>query len=105
MLGQTPSELKGAARAIFAELIDNIFSPSRTELDGYAAPQVYFSRRRLPDRHRYFDDLATGTEWSLTAGIGLRFGRLLIGTTVHHSRARRLSRHSERTRKRWAWAE
>jgi hypothetical protein len=66
MLGQTPSELKGAARAIFAELIDNIFSPSRTELDGYAAPQVYFSRRRLPDRHRYFDDLATGTEWSLT---------------------------------------
>jgi hypothetical protein len=33
-------ELRGAAWTIFAELIDNIFSHSRTELDGYAALQV-----------------------------------------------------------------
>ena len=35
------AELKGAAWTIFAELIDNIFSHSGTELDGYAALQVY----------------------------------------------------------------
>lgn len=34
-------ELQGAAWTIFAELIDNIFSHSRTALDGYAALQVY----------------------------------------------------------------
>jgi hypothetical protein len=34
-------ELKGAAWTIFAELIDNVFSHSRTPLDGYAALQVY----------------------------------------------------------------
>lgn len=41
------SELRGAAWTIFAELIDNIFSHSRTELDGYAALQVYSRRDRL----------------------------------------------------------
>lgn len=40
-------ELKGAAWVIFAELIDNIFSHSRTELDGYAALQVYSRGNRL----------------------------------------------------------
>jgi anti-sigma regulatory factor (Ser/Thr protein kinase) len=35
------NELEGAAWTIFAELIDNIFSHSETELDGYAALQVY----------------------------------------------------------------
>jgi hypothetical protein len=40
-------ELKGAAWTIFAELIDNIFSHSRTELDGYAALQVYSRGNRL----------------------------------------------------------
>jgi hypothetical protein len=40
-------ELKGAAWLIFAELIDNIFSHSRTELDGYAALQVYSKGNRL----------------------------------------------------------
>ncbi len=40
-------ELKGAAWMIFAELIDNIFSHSRTELDGYAALQVYSRGNRL----------------------------------------------------------
>jgi hypothetical protein len=41
------AELKGAAWLIFAELIDNIFSHSRTELDGYAALQVYSKGNRL----------------------------------------------------------
>lgn len=34
-------ELEGAAWTIFAELIDNIFSHSKTSLDGYAALQYY----------------------------------------------------------------
>ena len=41
------AELKGTAWTIFAELIDNIFSHSRTELDGYAALQVYSRGNRL----------------------------------------------------------
>jgi hypothetical protein len=40
-------ELTGAAWMIFAELIDNIFSHSRTQLDGYAALQVYSGGNRL----------------------------------------------------------
>lgn len=40
-------ELEGAAWTIFAELIDNIFSHSRTKLDGYAALQVYSKGNRL----------------------------------------------------------
>jgi hypothetical protein len=40
-------ELKGAAWTIFAELIDNIFSHSKTLLDGYAALQVYTGGKRL----------------------------------------------------------
>jgi hypothetical protein len=35
------SKLEGAAWTIFAELIDNVFSHSRTPLDGYAALQTY----------------------------------------------------------------
>lgn len=35
------NELEGAAWTIFAELIDNIFSHSKTPLDGYAALQLY----------------------------------------------------------------
>jgi hypothetical protein len=34
-------ELGGAAFTVFAELIDNVFSHSETQLDGYAALQVY----------------------------------------------------------------
>jgi hypothetical protein len=34
-------ELEGAAWTIFAELIDNIFSHSGTQLDGYASLQLY----------------------------------------------------------------
>lgn len=41
------SELEGAAWTIFAELIDNIFSHSRTRLDGYAALQVYPNGNRI----------------------------------------------------------
>jgi hypothetical protein len=40
-------ELKGAAWTIFAELIDNIFSHSKTRLDGYAALQPYSNGNRL----------------------------------------------------------
>ncbi len=40
-------ELTGAAWTIFAELIDNVFSHSRTPLDGYAALQVYPRGDRL----------------------------------------------------------
>lgn len=40
-------ELKGAAWTIFAELIDNIFAHSGTQLDGYAALQVYSGGNRL----------------------------------------------------------
>lgn len=39
--------LKGAAWMIFAELIDNIFAHSATQLDGYAALQVYSGGNRL----------------------------------------------------------
>lgn len=35
------AELEGAAWTIFAELVDNIFSHSQTQLDGYAALQLY----------------------------------------------------------------
>jgi len=38
---QDASDLKGAAWTILAELIDNVFSHSRTPLDGYAALQPY----------------------------------------------------------------
>ena len=41
------SELTGAAWTIFAELIDNIFAHSATQLDGYAALQVYSGGNRL----------------------------------------------------------
>jgi hypothetical protein len=40
-------ELKGAAWTIFAELIDNIFAHSATQLDGYAALQVYSGGNRI----------------------------------------------------------
>jgi len=40
-------ELSGAAFLIFSELIDNVFSHSSTQLDGYAALQVYSNGHRL----------------------------------------------------------
>jgi hypothetical protein len=40
-------ELEGAAWTIFAELIDNVFAHSCTQLDGYAALQVYSGGNRL----------------------------------------------------------
>jgi hypothetical protein len=40
-------ELEEAAWTIFAELIDNVFSHSKTPLDGYAALQVYTRGDRL----------------------------------------------------------
>jgi hypothetical protein len=40
-------ELDGAAWTIFCELIDNVFSHSQTQLDGYAALQVYPGGNRL----------------------------------------------------------
>ena len=41
------NELSGATWTIFAELIDNIFAHSETQLDGYAALQVYSGGNRL----------------------------------------------------------
>lgn len=41
------NELQGAAWTIFAELIDNIFSHSKTPLDGYAALQLYSGGKNL----------------------------------------------------------
>ena len=41
------NELKGATWTIFAELIDNIFSHSKTLLDGYAALQLYLNGNSL----------------------------------------------------------
>jgi hypothetical protein len=40
-------ELGDAAWTVFAELIDNIFSHSQTQLDGYAALQVYPKSHKL----------------------------------------------------------
>ena len=40
-------ELSGATWTIFAELIDNIFAHSATQLDGYAALQSYSGGNRL----------------------------------------------------------
>ena len=41
------AELEGAAWTIFAELIDNVFSHSKSPLDGYAALQSYQRGERL----------------------------------------------------------
>ena len=41
------NELSGATWTIFAELIDNIFGHSATQLDGYAALQAYSGGNRL----------------------------------------------------------
>jgi hypothetical protein len=40
-------ELEGAAWLIFCELIDNVFAHSHTQLDGYAALQVYPGGNKL----------------------------------------------------------
>ena len=40
-------ELEGAAWLIFCELIDNVFAHSKTQLDGYAALQVYPGGKKL----------------------------------------------------------
>lgn len=40
-------ELAGAAWLIFSELIDNVFAHSNTQLDGYAALQVYAGGNKL----------------------------------------------------------
>ncbi len=40
-------ELEGAAWLIFCELIDNVFAHSNTQLDGYAALQVYAGGNKL----------------------------------------------------------
>lgn len=41
------TELSGAAWTIFAELIDNVFSHSNTQVDGYVALQCYTAGNRL----------------------------------------------------------
>jgi hypothetical protein len=66
-------ELKGAAWMIFAELIDNIFSHSRTELDGYAALQVYSRGNRLSVA---VSDSGLGIMQTLRPALSVEFSNL-----------------------------
>jgi hypothetical protein len=66
-------ELRGAAWTIFAELIDNIFSHSRTELDGYAALQVYSRGNRLLVA---VSDSGLGIMKTLRPALGMEFPKL-----------------------------
>lgn len=66
-------ELTGAAWTIFAELIDNIFEHSGTELDGYAALQVYSGGNRLSVA---VSDSGLGIMQTLRPTIGAEFPKL-----------------------------
>lgn len=66
-------ELRGAAWTIFAELIDNIFSHSQTELDGYAALQVYSKGNRLSVA---VSDSGLGIMNTLRPALGIEFPKL-----------------------------
>ena len=60
VFGKMLNELEGAAWTIFAELIDNVFSHSQTQLDGYAVLQprtlfglpipVFYRQQFLPSQ-------------------------------------------------------
>lgn len=66
-------ELTGAAWTIFAELIDNIFAHSCTQLDGYAALQVYSGGNRLSVA---VSDSGLGIMETLRPTIGAEFPKL-----------------------------
>jgi len=66
-------ELTGAAWTIFAELIDNIFSHSDTQLDGYAALQVYSGGNRLSVA---VSDSGRGIMETLRPAIRTKFSKL-----------------------------
>lgn len=66
-------ELSGAAWTIFAELIDNIFVHSCTQLDGYAALQVYSGGNRLSVA---VSDSGLGIMETLRPTIGAEFPKL-----------------------------
>jgi hypothetical protein len=66
-------ELKGAAWTIFAELIDNIFAHSSTQLDGYAALQVYSGGNRLSVA---VSDSGVGIMQTLRPSLQTQFSKL-----------------------------
>jgi hypothetical protein len=67
------SALEGAAWTIFAELIDNIFAHSATQLDGYAALQVYSAGNRLSVA---VSDSGVGIMDTLRPSLRTEFARL-----------------------------
>jgi hypothetical protein len=70
---QDVSELTGAAWTIFAELIDNTFAHSATQLDGYAALQVYSGGNRLSVA---VSDSGLGIMGTLRPSLRIEFPRL-----------------------------
>ena len=66
-------ELTGATFTIFAELIDNIFAHSSTQLDGYAALQAYAGGNRLSVA---VSDSGLGIMATLRPTLHTRFPRL-----------------------------
>ncbi len=66
-------ELQGAAWTIFAELIDNIFAHSATQLDGYAALQVYSGGNRLSVA---VSDSGLGIMETLRPSLNIQFPKL-----------------------------
>jgi hypothetical protein len=66
-------ELEGAAWLIFCELIDNVFAHSETQLDGYAALQVYPGGNKLSVA---VSDSGLGIMRTLRPALATEFPRL-----------------------------
>jgi hypothetical protein len=66
-------QLEGAAWLIFCELIDNVFAHSETQLDGYAALQVYPGGNRLSVA---VSDSGLGIMQTLRPALSTEFPRL-----------------------------
>jgi hypothetical protein len=67
-------ELEGAAWLIFCELIDNVFAHSETQLDGYAALQLYAGGNRLSVA---VSDSGLGIMRTLRPAVSTEFPRLV----------------------------
>lgn len=67
-------ELEGAAWLIFCELIDNVFAHSETQLDGYAALQVYPGGNKLSVA---VSDSGVGIMRTLRPALSTEFPRLV----------------------------
>jgi hypothetical protein len=70
---QDARELAGAAWLIFSELIDNVFAHSNTQLDGYAALQVYPGGNKLLVA---VSDSGLGIMRTLRPALGSEYPRL-----------------------------